>query len=89
MNRPDFPPLTKRQAQVLRLMAEGLTYTEIARRMGLRIGTVRTHIGDLFDILHVSNRTEAVILALGSVVDAEETQAAVMARCWGDGPKVT
>lgn len=85
MNSPDIPPLTKRQAQVLRLMAEGLTYPEIAQRMGLRIGTIRTHIGDLFDTLHVSNRTEAVILALGTVVDVEEAQAAVRKRCWGDG----
>lgn len=69
----------------MRLLAEGLTYAEIARRMGLSVGTVRTHIGTVFEILHVSNRTEAVILALGSVVDVEEAQAAVMKRCWGDG----
>lgn len=83
MPRPDIPPLTKRQAQILRLMAEGLTYAEIAHRLGIRPTTIYTHVENLYSTLHVSNRTEAVILALGTVVDIEAAQMAVIRRCWG------
>jgi DNA-binding CsgD family transcriptional regulator len=81
--RPDLPPLTKRQAQILRLMAEGLTYDEVARHLGIMPSTLRSHMVNLFEILQVSNRTEAIMLAMGTVIDVEAAQAAVIKRCWG------
>lgn len=83
MPRPDLPPLTERQAQILRLMAEGLTYGEIAHRLGVRPTTIYTHVENLYGILQVSNRTEAIMLAMGTVIDVEAAQAAVIKRCWG------
>lgn len=83
MPRPDLPPLTKRQAQILRLMAEGLTYAEIAERLGITPATMRTHATNLFEILQASNRTEAIMLAMGTVINVEAAQMAVIKRCWG------
>ena len=83
MPRPDLPPLTKRQSQVLILMAEGLTYDEIANRLGIMPTTMRSHVTNLFEILQVSNRTEAIMLAMGTVIDVEAAQMAVIKRCWG------
>jgi DNA-binding CsgD family transcriptional regulator len=49
-----------RQAQILALMARGLADKEIARRLGLSHGTVRTHIDRLFRDYGWHSRTEAV-----------------------------
>lgn len=83
MSKPDLPLLTRRQAQILRLMAEGLTYAEIAQRLGIMPATMRSHTTNLFEILQASNRTEAIMLAMGTVIDVEAAQAAVIKRCWG------
>jgi len=49
-----------RQAEILALMAQGLADKEIARRLGLSHGTVRTHIDRLFRDYGWHSRTEAV-----------------------------
>lgn len=56
-------PLTARQLQILTLLAEGLTYGHIARRIGIGTSTVRTHIHNAYNRLGVHNRAHAVILA--------------------------
>jgi len=52
--------LTDRQAQVLALLVKGKPNKVICRELGLADGTVRTHIQDVFRILNVHNRTQAV-----------------------------
>lgn len=52
--------LTDRENQVLQLLADGLLYKEIADRLFISHGTVRQHIHNIYEKLHVSNRTEAV-----------------------------
>ena len=52
--------LTKRENEVLELLANGLLYKEIADRLFISLGTVRQHIHNIYEKLHVSNRTEAV-----------------------------
>lgn len=52
--------LTDRQAQVLALLVQGKPNKVICRELGLADGTVRTHIQDVFRILNVHNRTQAV-----------------------------
>lgn len=52
--------LTKRENEVLELLANGLLYKEIADRLFIGLGTVRQHIHNIYEKLHVSNRTEAV-----------------------------
>jgi len=56
-------PLTDRELDVLRLMAEGLTYKEIAESLFISLNTVRSHVKAIYGKLHVNNRTQAVELA--------------------------
>ncbi len=56
--------LTPRQMDLLRLLAAGHTNTQIARRLGISEGTVRTHLENIYERLHVSSRTAAVTRAL-------------------------
>ena len=56
--------LSERELDVLRLAARGLANKEIARRMGLSIRTVHSHLANIFTKMHVGSRTEAVLLAL-------------------------
>lgn len=52
--------LSDRENEVLQLLADGLLYKEIAERLYIGHGTVRQHIHNIYEKLHVSNRTEAV-----------------------------
>jgi DNA-binding NarL/FixJ family response regulator len=61
---PDVMPLSPRERQVLELVGRGLTNGEVASVLGVSIATVRTHVEHLLRMLGVSNRVEAVALAL-------------------------
>ncbi len=56
-------PLSERELQVLRLMAEGLTNKEIAARLIIALGTVKAHIHNISGKLGAENRAHAVALA--------------------------
>jgi LuxR family maltose regulon positive regulatory protein len=56
-------PLTDRELDVLRLMAEGLKYKEIAARLFISLNTVRFHVKAIYGKLDVSNRTQAIEMA--------------------------
>jgi DNA-binding NarL/FixJ family response regulator len=60
---PDLAALTTRELEVLRLIAAGLTNDEIAKRLVLGTGTIKTHVNHIFFKLGVRNRVEAVIFA--------------------------
>ncbi len=53
-------PLTDRELDVLRLMAEGLKYKEIGARLFISLNTVRYHVKALYGKLGVNNRTQAI-----------------------------
>ncbi len=55
---------TPRQLQVLKLMIKGLNNKQIAKALGLSFHTVRFHVSEILSKLGVSNRTEAVAVAL-------------------------
>jgi len=63
INDADAPKLTKRQKQVLELLANGKTNKDIARTLNLSEYTVKIHVTAIFRELNVSNRTQAVIVA--------------------------
>ena len=52
--------ISKRELEVLQLMAEGLSNQEIADRLFLSLSTVKSHSNNLFDKLGVQRRTQAV-----------------------------
>lgn len=55
--------LTEREAQVLRLLADGATNTDIATKLSLAEGTVKNHISNLYQRLNVHSRSEAAAWA--------------------------
>jgi len=56
---PEPNGLTIREAEILTLLAQGMTNKEIAQRVNISPGTVRIHLGNMFKKLHVRSRTEA------------------------------
>jgi len=60
---PDAPALTKREAAILDLIARGDTYGEVARLLDVSVGTVQTHIKNIYSKLSVHSRGEAVFEA--------------------------
>jgi two-component system, NarL family, response regulator LiaR len=52
--------ITKRELEVLQLMAQGLSNKEIADRLFLSLSTVKSHSNNLFDKLGVQRRTQAI-----------------------------
>jgi DNA-binding NarL/FixJ family response regulator len=56
--------LTRREIEILRLVAEGLTNEEIAKRIFISEKTVKTHLTNIFDKLKVNNRFKAALLIM-------------------------
>ena len=64
-NRPlTEDPLTEREVEVLRLVAQGLSNQEIAKTLTISERTVGNHIGSILRKLHLANRTQAALYAL-------------------------
>ncbi len=59
-----YNDLTEREREILRLIALGGTNKEIAQKVGISEKTVKNHISNIFQTLHVNNRTQAAIYAL-------------------------
>lgn len=55
--------LSKRESEVLDLIARGFIYPEIAQQMGLSVSTIQTHVRNIYGKLDVHNKTEAVFEA--------------------------
>lgn len=53
-------PITKRESDLLHLLAKGLLYKEIADQLNITVGTVKQHIHKIYEKLQVSNKTEAI-----------------------------
>jgi DNA-binding NarL/FixJ family response regulator len=52
--------LTKKENEILSLLSKGFLYKEIASKLSISVGTVTQHIHNIYEKLHVSNKTEAI-----------------------------
>lgn len=55
--------LSARELQVLHLVTEGMGNKLVARRLGIAVGTVKSHTRSIFDKLQVTSRTQAIAVA--------------------------
>ena len=64
--------LTQRQKEVLALLRKGLTNQEICKALNISPNTVKVHLANIYKILEVTNRTEAVSI-LSSKTSSKST----------------
>ena len=57
--------LTKREQEILSLLAKGFLYKEIADQLHISINTVRVHVQKVYEKLHVHSRSQAIMRFLG------------------------
>ena len=57
----ELKSLTGREQEILRLLAKGYMYKEIADHLAISMSTVRTHVSAVYEKLHVHSRTEAAM----------------------------
>ena len=69
---PDTPRLTERETEVLRLVAKGLGYKQIAERLFLSHRTVQNHVQNTLRKLQLHNRVQLVRYAIEQGLDDEE-----------------
>ncbi len=65
--------LSKREAEVLSMVAAGLTNSEIAERLSLSVHAIKFHLAAVYRKLEVSNRTEAAITFVRGGMPADES----------------
>jgi DNA-binding NarL/FixJ family response regulator len=63
---PELQQLTKRERQVLALIGEGLSNTEIARQLDVGVTTVKSHVASLMTKTDTPNRVRLAVLAAGA-----------------------
>jgi DNA-binding NarL/FixJ family response regulator len=61
---PAGPQLTRREREVLDLLAEGLGVSAIARKLYISDSTTKTHVSKLYDKLGATNRAQAIMAAV-------------------------
>jgi DNA-binding NarL/FixJ family response regulator len=64
----ELDALTKREEEVLALLAKGYAYKEIAGQMSISFETARSHARSIYEKLHVHCRTEAILKYLGQAI---------------------
>jgi DNA-binding NarL/FixJ family response regulator len=70
-DEPGVPRLTERETEVLRLVAKGLGYRQIAERLVISHRTVQNHVQNTLGKLQLHNRVELVRYAIERGLDTE------------------
>jgi LuxR family maltose regulon positive regulatory protein len=60
---PLAEPLSEREIEILRLVAQGLSNQQLANRLFITVGTTKWHLNNIYGKLGVASRTQAVALA--------------------------
>ena len=60
--------LTEREKEILACLVKGMSYKLIAENCFISLDTVRGHIRNIYDKLHVNSKTEAVLKAIKSKI---------------------
>jgi DNA-binding NarL/FixJ family response regulator len=69
------PPLTERELEVIKALAQGMSDRQIARSLGISEKTVRNHTSNIYRKLHIFDRTQAVIYAVREgVIDVRDLE---------------
>jgi two-component system NarL family response regulator len=66
------PDLTARQTEILALVAQGLTYAEVAETLFLSEATVRYHLTHAMDRLHLTNRAQVIAYAARHGISSQD-----------------
>lgn len=75
MREPGVEPLSEREVEILRTLAQDLSNKEIATRLGISDRTVQQHLANIFGKLGVASRTGAILKALRlGVIDLAEAR---------------
>jgi two-component system, NarL family, response regulator LiaR len=61
---PENNPLTPRETEVLRLIADGLSNKQVAEKLDISVATIKTHVEDILKKLSATDRTQAAVKAL-------------------------
>jgi DNA-binding NarL/FixJ family response regulator len=70
-DEPDAPRLTERETEILRLVAKGVSYKQIAERLVLSHRTVQNHVQNTLSKLQLHNRVELTRYAIERGLDAD------------------
>jgi DNA-binding NarL/FixJ family response regulator len=62
---PELQQLTRKENNILHLLSTGLLYKEISDQLDISLNTVKQHIHNIYEKLHVQNRTEALNKVFG------------------------
>jgi DNA-binding NarL/FixJ family response regulator len=69
------PPLTERELEVIKALAQGMSDRQIASSLGISEKTVRNHTSNIYRKLHIFDRTQAVIYAVREgVIDVRDLE---------------
>ena len=71
---PTDDPLSEREVEVLRNVAQGMSNQQIAQTLKIKEGTVRIHVGNILNKLQLANRTQAALYALREGLAELESQ---------------
>jgi DNA-binding NarL/FixJ family response regulator len=75
-----FPELTDREREVVALIAQGWSNSEIAARLVVSLKTVRNYVSNIFSKLHVADRTEAILRARNAGLGQSDTTGSTTAE---------
>jgi len=59
-SQQELETLSSRENEILALLSKGLLYKEIGAKLGITAGTVKQHVHNIYDKMHVGNRMEAI-----------------------------